>query len=417
MTASARCAERPLDPGVAPIAGEVIAGRLAASARMLDENAALWRSVAFREPRLAWEAELPSLGAALRGLSLEQAEALHRDPQAAHAWLARWLALDELLELEDIGAWPQHALRPWPRGFSAAVPGRKWQQIEAFLGAVQPGARDGVDWCAGKGHLARAASWQWGGRVFDALERDPHLVEVGDALARRVGVPVRLHVRDVMHARVAGHLTRNSHVLALHACGALHLRLLHAAVAAGVAALSCAPCCYHLMAAEDSHALSRAGTCSAPVLAVAELRTAVQETVTAPGHAQRRRRRLQQWQLGFDLLQRELRGVDEYLPLPAQPSAVLTQGFAAYCHRVAVLKQLELPQAIDFSHYERAGEERFRQVSAFDLVRHRFRRLLEVLLVLDRAQFLIEAGYRVGVGSFCARELSPRNLLIDARRS
>ena len=96
---------------------------------------------------------------------------------------------------------------------------------------------------------------------------------------------------------------------------------------------------------------------------------------------------------------------------------MLTQGFAAYCHRVAVLKQLELPQAIDFSHYERAGEERFRQVSAFDLVRHRFRRLLEVLLVLDRAQFLIEAGYRVGVGSFCARELSPRNLLIDARRS
>ena len=56
-----------------------------------------------------------------------------------------------------------------------------------------------------------------------------------------------------------------------------------------------------------------------------------------------------------------------------------------------------------------------RHVTALDLVRHRFRRVLELWLVLDRAQYLLEAGYRVGVGTFCARELSPRNLLIDAR--
>ena len=54
-------------------------------------------------------------------------------------------------------------------------------------------------------------------------------------------------------------------------------------------------------------------------------------------------------------------------------------------------------------------------VTALDLVRHQFRRLLELWLVLDRALYLAEQGYRVEVGEFCSRELSPRNLLIDAR--
>jgi hypothetical protein len=141
----------------------------------------------------------------------------------------------------------------------------------------------------------------------------------------------------------------------------------------------------------------------------------VQETVTAPGHARRHRRRVQQWQLGFDLLQREVRGVDAYLPLPPIDAATLAGGFAAWCRALAQRKQMRLPETLTSKRVERAGQERFRVVTALDLVRHQFRRLLELWLVLDRALFLAEQGYRVEVGEFCPRELSPRNLLIDAR--
>ena len=51
-----------------------------------------------------------------------------------------------------------------------------------------------------------------------------------------------------------------------------------------------------------------------------------------------------------------------------------------------------------------------------ELVRHLFRRPLELWLVLDRALFLQEQGYRVELREFCPRHLTPRNILIHAER-
>ncbi|KPY93142.1 Uncharacterized protein ALO94_01003 [Pseudomonas syringae pv. spinaceae] len=50
-------------------------------------------------------------------------------------------------------------------------------------------------------------------------------------------------------------------------------------------------------------------------------------------------------------------------------------------------------------------------------MRNLFRRALEVWLVLDRAMYVQEQGYRVSVGTFCESQLTPRNLLILARKS
>ena len=51
-----------------------------------------------------------------------------------------------------------------------------------------------------------------------------------------------------------------------------------------------------------------------------------------------------------------------------------------------------------------------------ELVRHLFRRPLEVWLLLDRALFLEEQGYQAEVGTFCPKPMTPRNLLIRAVR-
>ena len=51
-----------------------------------------------------------------------------------------------------------------------------------------------------------------------------------------------------------------------------------------------------------------------------------------------------------------------------------------------------------------------------ELVRHAFRRPLELWLVLDACLFLTEAGYDVELRELCARELSPRNLLVQGWR-
>ncbi len=51
-----------------------------------------------------------------------------------------------------------------------------------------------------------------------------------------------------------------------------------------------------------------------------------------------------------------------------------------------------------------------------ELVRHLFRRPLEIWLALDRALFLEEQGYEVELGAFCDKPMTPRNLLIRAVR-
>ena len=50
------------------------------------------------------------------------------------------------------------------------------------------------------------------------------------------------------------------------------------------------------------------------------------------------------------------------------------------------------------------------------LVRLAFRRALEVWLLRDMAQHLEGHGYRISVAPFCTPELTPRNLMLSARR-
>ena len=97
-------------------------------------------------------------------------------------------------------------------------------------------------------------------------------------------------------------------------------------------------------------------------------------------------------------------------------SAEAGPDFCAFCRHAGQLKRITLPADIDFSYFERLGRQRFSQVSREDLVRQVFRRPLELWLVYDRCLFLQEHGYAVSLYQFCERQLTPRNLWIQARR-
>ena len=76
--------------------------------------------------------------------------------------------------------------------------------------------------------------------------------------------------------------------------------------------------------------------------------------------------------------------------------------------------RITLPAAISLDEFAAIGRQRHAAVTRLALLRHAFRRPLECLLVYDRAHYLEEHGYTVWVGQFCARNVTPRNLLIDA---
>jgi hypothetical protein len=398
------------------LTGETLLARFTALDAFLIEHQALWKPRPFTHLQLPWETSYPELAAWLRGRSLEDAENAHNQPALLNA-PAPFASLAAIsVALSAVGELPAHALAAAGHRLNVDVPGRKWQQIEAFASRLQFTDAPGhwLDWCSGKGHLGRRLLQT--GQQLTCVEYDPALVASGQALSQRHELHA-LHVEQDVLADFAASLLEAEHTpVALHACGDLHVRLIRLASAAGCKQLAIAPCCYNRISLTEYSPISSAAKESDLQLSLDDLALPMSETVTAGARVRRQRDTSMARRLGFDLLQRKLRGLDEYLPTPSLPSAWLDKSFADYCHHLAELKELSTIAPQDWSVCEAAGWQRLAHVRNLELLRGLFRRPLEMWLVLDRALFLVEQGYSVRLGTFCESPLTPRNLLFLAER-
>ena len=217
-----------------------VEARFKALDAFLIEHQGLWRPRPFVHRQLPWETEHPQLARWLRQRSLSDAETSHNHPHTLPAPAPFPSLAREALRLSAVDKLPKQPLQPAARRLNVDVPGRKWQQIEAFGAALQfaQTPRHWLDWCAGKGHLGRRLLHT--GQQLTCLEYDPALIAAGQALSDHHGLPVTHRLQDVM-ADVA--LDPEHTPVALHACGDLHVRLLQLASAAGCKQLAVAPCC------------------------------------------------------------------------------------------------------------------------------------------------------------------------------
>ncbi|WP_223511765.1 methyltransferase [Pseudomonas sp. GL-R-26] len=399
------------------LTGEALLARFTALDAFLTEHQALWKPRPFTHLQLPWEASYPALAAWLRERTLEDAENAHNQPALLNApepfaSLARMsVALSAVDEL------PARALEAAGHRLNVDVPGRKWQQIEAFASRLQfsEAPQHWLDWCSGKGHLGRRLLQP--GQQLTCLEYDPVLVTSGQALSQHHHLHA-LHIeQDVLAADAARLLSAHHTPVALHACGDLHVRLIQLASATGCKQLAIAPCCYNRISLAQYSPISSVTKGSSLQLSLDDLALPMSETVTAGARVRRQRDTSMARRLGFDLLQRQLRGLDEYLPTPSLPSAWLDKPFTDYCHHLAALKKLSTIGPQDWPSLEAAGWQRLAEVRNLELLRGLFRRPLELWLVLDRALFLAEQGYSVRVGTFCETPLTPRNFLLLAERA
>ncbi len=411
-------------PPLSPPLTDTPAALLHALGGGLRTMAAYWRASPFMQVSPAWCAAHPELAADCLALDDAAVAALRADPAALQAFVgARLPALEALAPLLGMAEGMAVGMAPCggsayaasaiaPRAL-AGIPGRKQQQIAHFAAQLAPGPEPLLDWCAGKAHLGRTLA-RLQQRPLHAVERDAALCAAGERLAARAGVGAQYQCRDVLREPVQA--PPKALVLALHACGDLHRRLIDGPVMDAAQGLLLAPCCYHLWLDGPYRPLSALARQHDLALSRNAVQLAVQETVHAPERELRRQQELAAWRLGFDTLQRELRGVDTYLPTPSLPQRVLQQGFPAVCQQLAARKQLALPAAVDWEHYRRAGAQRLQRARRLSLVRQAFRRAIELWLVQDLRLRLEERGYTTTLQTFCAREVTPRNLLISARR-
>lgn len=401
---------------------EALERRLRALAETLQVHRGLWEPAPFMGLPAGWEGRYPQVAAWVEGLPEAEIDRLEADIGAAAAdpgapeALSRWLAEADALT----------ALEPWPRAPLAGplptlqVAARKGEQIRCFVEAVLPHLPERgplVDWCAGKGHLGRALCVA-SGRSARALELDAALVRSGEALAAKLGVPgMEFVAADATTPAARQALVGATGAVALHACGHLGDHLMRGAAEAGLGFLAVAPCCYwRLGGAVVYTPRSTAGRETDLRLDLSRLRLACHEERTGTPRQFAERRRRMAWRLGLDLLNRAVTGRAVYTTPPVGFRDLLNLPFREFCEGVSARLGVALPARWHAEEAEAAGWAEVRRVRAHGLVRAPFRRPLELWLALDRALALVEAGYRVRLGTFCVDALTPRNLLIVAQR-
>ena len=393
--------------------------------QILTEYATIWRASPFTTRQPAWKGDYPELFDWLMTLSDSEVDKFQADDNLLCQHIAPYFSVaQEIYSLIQLPLCSQDhsqnhlqnkALQR-PHAWQRDVPGRKVEQIEAFATAMGEVTDPLLEWCSGKLHLGRYLAEQFDVPVL-GLEINTRLVDQANKLAQRMKMNAKAEPCDVLSDDVKLWLNKQQHAIALHACGGLHVSLLETSIAQQVKRVTLAPCCYHRFnSSDDYRPLSQAAKKSTLNLTIDDLRNAVRQSNIVSDSAHVRRKKLQSWRLGFDCLQRDVSGIDKYLPVPSISLTILNGCFTKFCQHIAQLKGLILPEVINFDEYELLGEKRFFEFSRFELVRMTFRRALELWLVLDRVMYLDEHGYQCSLTQFCSADLTPRNLLIDAVR-
>ncbi|WP_404342295.1 methyltransferase [Pseudoalteromonas mariniglutinosa] len=379
--------------------------------RLLFSTRHYWQCTAFDFDEIPWS----TLAAPLFLLTDQQVAELDCEQTALYSFFAQHIP--EVTELNALCQLPMqsHSRSDFPFWISNGIKGRKFQQLQDFVAAIKctDNALPILEWCAGKGHLGRMLAYT-GAPNVQSVELQGHLCEQGQQSAESQQLAMQFSQADVLSDNTDAYFKADQHAVALHACGRLHQVFLQQACSANTQQISLSPCCYHLFTDHHYQAMSELAKQSKLRLTHRDLKLALQETVTAPARVAKLRKIEVEWRLGFDALRKALTNEQRYLSVPSVNKAMFSDSFSAFCLWAADKKALKLPQDIDYDYFLLKGKARKKVTERIELVRHVFRRAIEVWLVLDRALYLQQQGYQVTVSTFCEKQLTPRNILIHA---
>jgi hypothetical protein len=324
---------------------------------------------------------------------------------------------DPLFDLPNL---PQHLSVNIPFWLNKGVKGRKWEQIDLFSNQCQ-GKLPILEWCAGKGHLGRLIHHKTSAQI-SAVEWNSDLCLQGKAIAKQQGVEQSFIVANVLTGEADHLLKPQQHVVALHACGDLHLHLIQQIKQSRAEKVTISPCCYHLTAqdhyqAVSSHAKNHSQLLAVNMLTKQHLKLAVAQQSTSGSRQTQLNDQEVWWRLSFDCLQQALLKTETYLNVPSFPKTLLSKSFREFAEWTKAYKQLDIELPADLSIYLEQGRKRFNCLRRVELISQFFRRPLELWLTLDRALSLQETGYQVQLSTFCTTNITPRNILIQASLS
>lgn len=293
---------------------------------------------------------------------------------------------------------------------SSHAPLRKRVQVAALLAACEAhfsSAARVVEVGTGRGHVARSLAARFGVPVV-GIDSNPALVHRARELPG--GDDVLFSVAD---GEQPLDLAAGDLVVGLHACGALGDALVRQA-ARGGAELLLVSCCLQKVAASARQPLSSMARQGQLVIPRAALGLTNLAPFAAIGHADAvMRGRLARHALRLLLAERgaavapggEARGIHR---------RKFRRGLAAVADEALARRGLAPAEPDEIARCTREGAAQFACMRRLSLPRAMLGRVVELAVVLDRATYLEEQGYRSEVRPLFPRASSPRNLAIFA---
>ncbi|WP_093524396.1 methyltransferase [Stigmatella erecta] len=365
------------------------------------------------------------------------------------AWLSYAESLDEAGErLLDHGALPGapppslyslllalHELTglPWHQGVQSltaadmqGLTAKKTHELErvlSLLGQRTQAIRQAVDIGGGMGHLARLCvrTFDW---TFHSIDRDAALQEKGRDWLRRA----RMLPRDKLcfiHAAVEEgpqpgidplFSGQDSASIGLHTCGPLALTQIRKSQKAGF--LLNFGCCYDKLEPTRDHPVSRFGAAHPLPFTRHAL------ALTARGRHQKTEaefalmKRVYAQRFALDLLLRRKFPELGFVRAGDAPKALYAGSFAVYARDR--LERLRIDTGMtdsELNAFELSVRTETRRIFLCHLLRDRFARALEVVILLDRALLLEEMGFQAELLQVFEPRLSPRNIALIASRA
>jgi hypothetical protein len=360
------------------------------------------------------------------------------DALARRSWIEPLLELSdvELAQLEEQGTEAQ-AMRALPQSlvmfgasarevctvekfFGAStgfkpkhVKQRKASQIEAFrrvLESVLPNTERVIDVGSGHGHLTRElASIQ--PKPVLGLERNRALTDRARSLSQHQNLS--FHTVDVLGTELKIH--PGDCLVGLHACGELGDRITKYAATYG-ASMALVGCCLQKQRAPERIPLwAPLAPLALPrtLLGLSNLSVAAQgvEASRAENLAARERRIALHW-----LLQKytgSLKFGAELEGLNRRSAHAELENLVALAFEFRGLRCPSVDEINDSALLAKRMHGRARRLA---IPRSFLARVLEIFVLLDRARFLCDGGFRVQLGELWHSEISPRNLVLLATR-
>ena len=332
-----------------------------------------------------------------------------------------------VLELRELTALPWHeGVQPLTTADAQGLNAKKVHEIERVLSLLGPRTktiRRAVDIGGGMGHLARLCvrTFDW---TFHSIDRDAALQEKGrDWLRRARTLPrekvcfIHASLEDGPQDEIDPLLSGQDRVsIGLHTCGSLALTQLRKSQKAGL--LLNFGCCYDQMDPTRDYPVSRFGKAHPLPLTRRALFLATRGRHRKTEAEFALMKRVNEQRFALDLLLRRKLPALGFVRAGDAPKALYAGSFAGYARDRLERLRLEVGMTeAELNSFESSVRPETRRIFLCHLLRDRFARALELVILLDRALLLEELGFQVELLQVFEPRLSPRNIALIASRT